>query len=105
MDPLSSAGQAAHVVSDYGTLGAVLLGASIIVAGLMVAVVVLWRSREEAHKAREELQRSHYEWAVAVVARQSDREHEIATSLDAATASMQTIRDLMVQLLGRRDGN
>jgi hypothetical protein len=104
VNPIDSASQAAQVVVEYGTLGAVLLGAGVCIAGLSLAVAILWRAREAAEQRCEAAQLAHYAWAVAEVQKQAEREHRQAEALQALSAATVSVRDLLVKLLERRDG-
>ncbi len=104
MDPITQAGQAAQLVVDYGVVGAILLGASVIIAGLMLAVVVLWRAREASERSREEAQRAHYTWAVEQIAKQTEAQHELADALESHAAATAVVRDLLLRVVGGKAG-
>lgn len=96
---LIDAAQAAIPLIEHGGVISVLV---LCVAGLVGAVVVLWRVWAVERRKRQEERDMHHEWALKQVARQSESQRRIGDMLASIDAGIKGIEGFMRGAIGGR---
>jgi len=88
MNPIESAQQVTPMIEHSGALGATILGASIIIVGLLAALIVVWREWKASEKDRKESEKAHYEYVLSLVERLVADEQKFTTSIQTLTTTV-----------------
>jgi hypothetical protein len=93
MNPSTTANAGIAIAEQHGPLGVVIWCSSIIIAGLVVAIIVLWRSLDQSRRETTDARRELSQWLF----NEATRQHQFGRELSVQAAMVQSARELMQQ--------